>query len=84
MATLFKPDGTTQSVEPKNGRDFKIEELWDLIGGYVQVVSASGGKILIVDEEGLLKHRPLNKEASKRAGFMIVGDALLCDKKQLR
>ena len=27
MATLIKTDGTHTSVEPKNGKDFKIEEV---------------------------------------------------------
>ncbi len=77
MATLIKTDGTHTSVEPKNGKDFQIEELWDLIGGYVQIV-------LIVDEDGLSKELPINKEASYLYGDLIVGPALRCLNTQVK
>ena len=33
MATIFKTDGTTELVEPKNHRYFTLEELKQHIGG---------------------------------------------------
>lgn len=38
MAVLIKTDGTSQSVWPKSGEDFSIEELQALVGGYVEFV----------------------------------------------
>jgi len=84
MATLIKTDGTHTSVEPKNGKDFQIEELWDLIGGYVQIVYINPREILIVDEDGLNKHLPINKEASYLYGDLIVGPALRCLNTQVK
>lgn len=70
-------------VQPKNGRDFSLEELKEFIGGgYVEAVWLHGeyeGFVLFVDEEGILKNLPYNYEASELMydGY-IVGDCLLC------
>lgn len=52
MAILIKTDGTENIVQPKNGRDFKLEEAQKYVDGYVEVVNLRNGTILIVNEEG--------------------------------
>lgn len=60
--------------------------LWELqkeVGGLIEVVrlQAPSSYILIVNEEGLLKRLPINPVASAAAGKVIVGVAVLVDKK---
>ena len=83
MARLIKTDGTQIGIEPKNGNDFKWEELHELIGGYIEIVRLGNGEILVVDEEGLCKRLPINLIASLRAGFTIVGPAVWCKSSQV-
>lgn len=82
MARLIKTDGTQIGIEPKNGNDFKWEELYEAIGGYIEIVRL-GEDILIVDEEGLCKQLPINPIATELAGHLIVGPAVLCKSSQL-
>ena len=90
MATLFKVGEKPKEIEPKNGSDFQLEEVWDLIGGYVQVIELHAGRIMIVDEEGLWKNLPFNAEATAHVArhcnypHMIVGTALLCKTKEFK
>lgn len=57
MAKLIKPDGTTTEITPKNGKNFKLDELYAAIGcETVQICQArSRGEILIFDEEFLYR-----------------------------
>ena len=55
-----------------------LEECQKFVGGYIQIVmSKDGQKQIVVDEEGLLKHKPINEDASEESGTMIVGDAMI-------
>lgn len=93
-AYIIKASGDIQEVSPKNGSDFSLEELQEIVGGYIEVVYFHDGtnRIMIVDEEGKLKNYPINEAASeiayqgKGVGIMdyIVGDVLLCNSKQVK
>ena len=62
-----------------------LEEMQKFVGGYIEVVYASNGDQIVLDEEGRLKGKEINKEASEYwLGDMvddevanIVGDALI-------
>lgn len=78
-------------IEPKNGTDFTLEECYKHIGcDMVELVNLRDGRILIVDEEGLLKSDfVVNHEASKlarkaRASEGIVGNAILCPEEMFK
>ena len=88
MAVIIKTTGQTENIEPANGSVFTLKELQHAVGGYIQIVSITtgehSGKLLIVDEEGLIKPNPiLNKEASKIADQQIVGQVILIDRNQI-
>ena len=66
MATLIKIDGTQREVSPKNGTDFQLEELYNLLScHYVDIVRlATPGQIMIIDEEGKLKRDAILNDAA--------------------
>ena len=59
----------------------ELEALQEAIGGYIESITLDYGAVMIVDEEGRLKGKPLNDLASIIAGTSIVGKALIvgCD-----
>lgn len=69
--------GRPKEVMPANNTDFKLREVQKLVGGYVEVVYLRDGRIMLVDEEGLLKGAPLNRAASRMAGRPIVGNVVV-------
>lgn len=82
MAQLYRVGEKPQTITSKNGRKFELEEVWDLIGGYVEMWNIGHGAIMLWDEDGGPKGLPLNVEASRIAGFPVVGTAMVCAKSQ--
>lgn len=88
MATLYKENGEiVEDIQPKNGKRFTREELYEMLEcDTVERVFIKGTRvIMIVDEAGKLRQRPLNIEATmvyRRCRRMIddwiAGDALVC------
>lgn len=88
-AKLYKTDGTIIEVVPSNGTDFQLDELQNMVSGYIEIVPAGKGKIMVIDEEGKLKNKPLNNACTMifmQAGFydIIVGDALVCESEMVQ
>jgi len=75
-ATLLKTDGKREIITPKNGRSFVLEELQNLVGGYIEVINI-GKQIMVINEEGRIERLHVNRAASGIAGFEIVGDVLI-------
>ena len=90
MAKIYKTDGSIVNVEPKNGNDFELQELNDIVGGYIEIVHLNDKQIMVVNEEGKLYGCEYNDKATElmRANIMtydyIVGDALVCDTAQVK
>lgn len=84
FGTFFPVNQPHYDVDPENGKAFTLAEVQRYVGGYVEMLKVSGGKILLFDEEGSLKGLQPNREASKIAKRPIVGPALLVDKKSFR
>jgi len=85
MAQLIKTDETITEIEPKNGTDFNLQELYEAIGcDTVEVVYLRDGRLMIVDEEGLYDSPVMNFTASEMAGTQIVGNVVVCNNDQLR
>jgi hypothetical protein len=75
MATLYKTDGTTEEHTP-DGKKITLAQAQGLVGGYVELVRLGKKGVLLVDEEGLIKQLPINHQASKLAGKLLVGPVL--------
>ena len=88
---IVKPDGSKHCITPKNGSKFELEELQELVGGYIEVVRLSDSQSMIINENGKLYDLEHNAEASViahsyRAIFdsdFIVGDAVIINNEQL-
>lgn len=84
-AKIYKADGSIIDVKPNNGTDFSIEELQDIVGGFIEIVSLMGNEIMVINEEGKLIDLPFNETATQMYqevdGFYdyIAGDVLVCD-----
>lgn len=95
-AKIYKTTGEVIEVEPKNGKDFKLEELQEIVHGYIELVNLSSTQYMVVNEEGLLIGLPLNLSATRLYNNLnpsttmlyekgiIVGDVLICNKSQIK
>lgn len=97
MAHLLRADGTAEKVIPEKGEmfAFSLEELQGYVGGYIEIVylrvQTVVMNLMVIDEEGKLKGKPINERATTLARFaqaifpndVIVGDALLCDPEEI-
>ena len=94
MATLLKPITSYRSefveIQPKNGTNFKLEELYKhLECEIIEVLHFGDNTLLIIDEEGKLNDKTLNSAATHffrkemKTNDFIVGNAIICEKNQL-
>lgn len=91
MATLIKADGTRTEIQPKNGTDFKLEELQEYVDGYIEIVNLRNGEILVINEDGKDRY-DTNKDATELAhqhhalfpGDYIDGDVALCKDEEVQ
>jgi hypothetical protein len=86
MAALIKADGTISEVVPHNQKTFSLEELQGFVHGYIELVHVPSDRkaVMVVNEEGLVYDLPLNHAASQLADQRIVGDALVCLRKEIQ
>jgi len=75
MATLLKTDGTREV----NVNIDTLKRKQELVGGLIELVHINEGRVLIVNEEGLIHGLPLNQEATGMCGHPLVGDVILCN-----
>lgn len=77
--------GDAREFAPENGKCFNLQELYKKIDcNLIEVVYLPNGLIMIVDEEGRLNQKPINRLATTLVGGIIVGDVVVCPSKMLR
>lgn len=83
MATFYRTDGSMETLTPPNGVHWCLEELQALVGGYIEIAHTTDGRRMVLDEEGKLKHKPLNIAATRLYQHgqhdPLVGDVLVVD-----
>src|SRR5947209_5630438 len=68
MATIIRPDGTEEPVEPANGTNFSLEELQRVVQGYIEIVPCKEeGKIIVANEESKILGMERNQKATELA-----------------
>ena len=83
VAIFIKSDGSDSVVKPEQGYEFELKELQAYVDGYIELVHLDNDKILVVNEDGLLKRLPLNKKATFLARQPIVGNVVLIDSTEI-
>ena len=84
-AHVYYPNGDFQETQPKNGTAFELEEMQEIVGGYIELVHLNDGRIIVVNEDGLNLNLPVNIEATNilrrdhSTTQYIVGNAIVCD-----
>ena len=89
---LIKSTGETKKIKPKNGLNFELHELYDILNcKLIQLVNTVDGKLIILDEEGKLNEgwkENINDKATKLYEYgkydPIVGDVLICNNNQIK
>ena len=86
MKKVMSEDGSyiTIYLNDKDGEP-TLEAMQEVVGGYIEVVYAENGDQIIIDEEGRLKEKPINEDASEHwlgdrwdnDTANIVGDAIV-------
>lgn len=89
MATIYKAAGTTEEIQPKNGKDFKLDELQEIVGGYIETIYLKNKEVMVVNEEGKLNDLPLNEKATdyllaQNYADVIVGNVLVCKRNEIK
>lgn len=104
MATLIKAEiianydddaliaNHSETIEPENGTDFHLPELYRMLEcELIQVLPMpTEGLIMIIDDEGKLTDKPMNKLATDLIaanlfpGDYIVGHAIICTDEELK
>ena len=91
---LFIPvEGEIKEIEPKNGSDFQLKEVYELLK--IELIECvyipnNNNKIMLVDEEGMLKTFVINERASAfcsdcyQSPCTIFGDVLVVFNNQFK
>ena len=88
---IIKSDGTEIEVLPKNGEDFSLEELQEIVGGYIEMIGCNDQTfVCVLNEEGKIKELPRNDKATNLVDKIIspddylVGDVLITESKYIK
>ena len=86
MAILIGVNGErSEFVLPCSGSSQqRLVAVQGAVGGYVELVNLPDGRVVLCDEDGLLKSAPFNREASRETGIRLVGPVLLCSQAEIR
>lgn len=79
---IIKTDGETTLLTEEEFIEGKgvLKALQDAVGGYITTVATEDpSKLIVVDDEGLIKQRLPNIKASDLTGQCLVGTAVLCN-----
>ncbi len=84
-ATLYRTDGTTETVTPATPPFFTLEEMQGFVGGFVEAHRINdGADWLLMNEDGYADDLPTNDTATIQFPYFstgprgIVGDVLVC------
>ena len=82
MAMILAADGNNHLDGTTVGTT--LTDLQKAVGGYIELVYLpNSDKLLVVDEEGLMKDYPINQEASLLARQPIVGDVVVANRDEI-
>lgn len=74
-ATIVRVDGTEEEL----GHRPSLKESQRIVGGYIELVKVGNGVTLVVNDEGKVKDKPVNKPITDRYGPKIYGGYIVGD-----
>jgi len=79
-ATVYRLDGTTELLDHRP----TLEESRKIIDGWIELIKVGRTTTLVVDEEGRIKDKPVNREITAMYGHCtyggyIVGDVIVLE-----
>jgi len=83
QAFLYKSSGEIVPVLPVNRVSFTLGELREFVKGFIEIITLSDGRLMVVNEEGKINGLEQNESATKLAkpvlfgSDFIVGDVLV-------
>jgi hypothetical protein len=77
VITIIDVDGLCVETDIPKGQS--VVQYANEIIGWVEPIYLPKKKVMLVDEEGRLKKLLVNVEATKVAGQVVVGKAIICD-----
>ena len=88
---IVHPGGYTEDLTDPGEDGYSLRELREIVGGYIEIVSATHGRIAVIDEEGKLKDKEFNALATQmagednlRPGDHLVGTVLFCQPEHVK
>jgi len=84
MATIIRVDGTEELLQ-----DISLATLQDAVGGHIEVVPTNDNRYIVLDEEGKLKGKPVNRRATELTRGvlgdtdLIVGNVVVAGKDEI-
>ena len=87
MGKIIRSNGVNEQVQPVNHKDYKLDELQEICGGYVEPIELDDKRTMWVNEMGKVIGLPYNDEATTIAiesgaissEDFILGDVLICE-----
>lgn len=80
MAKIIKTSGEEILISPRNNKEWSLEELKSIVGGYIEICDTVDDGYLVINEDGKLLDLDLNCKATALYKYgrndYIVGDAL--------
>ena len=90
-SVIYRADGLKEPISPKNGKNFQLEELQEIVGGYIEIIHLPTlEKKMVMNEDGKAMELPINRLATEilrdayATSDIVVGDVLICDNKLMR
>ena len=82
---IITTEGAFNDSFPKNRREYELEELQTIVGGFIEIIELCDGMIMVINEEGKFTCEP-NAHATvlaKMCGAIyphdyIAGNVLVC------
>ena len=85
MGMILRSNGSIETVEPKNGMYFSLKEMQEIVGGYIEICEVNDDikkdidepVMMVIDEEGKLKSKPVNWSATAIYKYSMAGGVLV-------
>lgn len=83
MGIRIETDCAVRAQAPENGETFSLKELQEVVKGCIELVHMKDGRIMVVNDEGLLRNLDPNPIATLIVGQLIVGDVIVVERKEI-